>query len=258
MSRYRHLAIYRRVLATAVFAAAAVLLAEIASGWSASQASSQESYTHQRSRMVEEQIIGRGVRDRRVISALREVPRHLFVPAAVARLAYEDHPLPIGYGQTISQPYMVGFMTELLSLRPQDRVLEIGTGSGYQAAILSRLVTEVYSIEIVAALAATARERLERLGYRNVQVKTGDGYQGWPEFAPFDTIVVTAAPPEVPAALVAQLARGGRLVIPVGPTSETQNLLLIEKSRDSEQIVKRTMLPVRFVPMVKVPIVSQN
>lgn len=200
--------------------------------------------------MVDQQIAGRGVRDARVLQAMRDGPRHEFVPPAQLAQAYADTPLPIGHGQTISQPYIVGFMTELLSAGAGARVLEVGTGSGYQAAVLSRLAGQVYSIELIPELAAAARATLANLGYRNVQVRTGDGYQGWPEAAPFDAIMVTAAPEQVPEALVRQLKRGGRMVVPVGETFATQQLLLIEKSRDSDETITRTMLPVRFVPMV--------
>lgn len=201
--------------------------------------------------MVEDQIAGRGITDPRVLQAMRDVPRHRFVPSEYAQLSYDDRPLPIGYGQTISQPYMVGYMTELLHLAPQHRVLEIGTGSGYQAAILSRLAGEVYSIELLPELAQSAGARLAELGYSNIRVRAGDGYQGWPEAAPFDAIIVTAAPPEVPEELVRELKRGGRMVVPVGETSETQELLLIEKSRTSDEITTRTTIGVRFVPMVR-------
>lgn len=204
--------------------------------------------------MVRDQIIARGVHDDSVLEAMREIPRHLFVPSHLAEQAYGDQPLPIGAGQTISQPYIVALMTELLRAEPDDVVLEIGTGSGYQAAVLSRLAKQVYSIEIVPALAASAAERLARLGFRNVKVKAGDGYLGWPESAPFDAIIVTAAPPEIPSALLAQLKRGGRMVVPVGKSERSQSLMLLEKSRTSDQIVERKVIPVRFVPMVRSPI----
>jgi protein-L-isoaspartate(D-aspartate) O-methyltransferase len=201
--------------------------------------------------MVEEQIAGRGVKDARVLEVMGTIPRHLFVPPSARAEAYADRPLPIGDGQTISQPYIVAFMTELLGLGPEDTVLEIGTGSGYQAAVLGRLAREVYSIEIVPRLAQEAAARLQSMGFANVTVKAGDGYQGWPEHAPFDRIIVTAAPPEIPPALVAQLKRGGRMVLPVGRTSETQQLMVLEKSRTSDEIVGRNVIPVRFVPMVE-------
>src|SRR5712691_496035 len=169
-----------------------------------------------RERMVREQIEARGVRSPEVLAAMRAVPRHLFVPTEFRSSAYEDRPLPIGYGQTISEPAIVGLMTELLVPRRSHRLLEIGTGSGYQAAVLSGLVKQVYTIEIIEALANAARARLESLGYRNVVVRAGDGYKGWPEAAPFERIILTSAPPEVPEALVNQLRPGGRLVAPVG------------------------------------------
>lgn len=196
--------------------------------------------------MVRDQIASRGVRDARVLEALRKVPRHLFVPPPVEAYAYDDMPLLIGHGQTISQPYVVAFMTEALELKSQDRVLEIGTGSGYQAAVLAGLVREVYSIEIVDTLAKQAKERLANLGYANVQVRAGDGYRGWPEAAPFDAIVVTAAPDHIPQPLIDQLRDEGRLVLPVGRYD--QDLVRIRRTRRG--VEKETLLPVRFVPMV--------
>lgn len=198
-----------------------------------------------REEMVRRQIEARGVRDRRVLEAMRTIPRHLFVPLEMQPYAYHDSPLPIGHEQTISQPYIVGFMTEALELKPEDRVLEVGTGSGYQAAVLSVLVHEVFSIEIVGPLAAEASERLRRLGYSNVKVRAGDGYRGWPEAAPFDAIVVTAAPKQVPQPLLDQLADGGRLVIPVGAYFQT----LTRIRRTGGGFKKEQLLPVRFVPM---------
>jgi protein-L-isoaspartate(D-aspartate) O-methyltransferase len=195
--------------------------------------------------MVEEQIAARGIHDPRVLTALREVPRHEFVPAQLRPFAYDDHPLPIGHDQTISQPFIVAAMTELAELEPGDKVLEIGTGSGYQAAVLAALVRSVYSIEIVAPLAQRARQTLARLGVDNVQVRAGDGFQGWPEQAPFDAILVTAAPPQVPEPLKQQLAPGAKLVIPVG-TAE-QELRVV--TRTATGFEERTVLPVRFVPM---------
>lgn len=196
-------------------------------------------------RMVRDQIAAREVRDPRVLAAMRKIPRHLFVPPEWQSLAYTDQPLPIGHGQTISQPYIVAFMTEALELKPGDRVLEIGTGSGYQAAVLAELVREVYSIEIVERLAEEAETRLRRLGYTNVQVRAGDGYRGWPDAAPFDAIMVTAAPDHVPAPLLEQLALNGRLILPVGRFYQD----LIRIRRTSGGLKKETLLPVRFVPM---------
>jgi protein-L-isoaspartate(D-aspartate) O-methyltransferase len=198
-----------------------------------------------RERMVADQIAARGVRDPRVLAALRKVPRHLFVPEAAAGAAYDDHPLPIGHGQTISQPYIVAFMTEALGLRGGETVLEVGTGSGYQAAVLAEIAARVYSIEIVDALAAEARERLRRLGYATVEVRAGDGYAGWPEAAPFDAIMVTAAAPRIPEPLKQQLRDGGRLVLPVG--DEYQELIVV--TRRGASFEERRVLPVRFVPM---------
>lgn len=208
----------------------------------------QSEYAPLRERMVREQIESRGVRDKRVLAAMRRVPREEFVPDNVKPLAYNDHPLPIGEGQTISQPYIVAAMTEMLEVNEKHRVLEIGTGSGYQAAVLSLLVKELYSIEIVPSLAARARDTLARLAYGNVTVLHGDGYKGWPEKAPFDRILLTAAPPEVPEALVEQLARGGRLVAPVGVG--IQELVIVEKSATGK-ITRQRKFGVRFVPMVK-------
>ena len=201
-----------------------------------------------RQRMVEEQLKApdRAITNQRVLQAMATVPRHEFVPESVREMAYGDHPLPIGHGQTISQPYIVAFMTEQLQPRATDRVLEIGTGSGYQAAILSALVAEVYTIEIVEPLARRAESDLQRLGYKNVKVKAGDGYQGWPEAAPFDTIIVTCAPERIPQPLVDQLKEGGRMIIPVGASHDQQLYLLQKRGKKVEQ---RAVLPVRFVPM---------
>jgi protein-L-isoaspartate(D-aspartate) O-methyltransferase len=199
----------------------------------------------ERERMVARQIVARGVTDARVLEAMRKVERHLFVPEALRAEAYADRALPIAHGQTISQPYIVALMTELAALRPTARVLEVGTGSGYQAAVLAVLVREVYTIEIVEPLAAEARERLRRLGHANVFVRAGDGYRGWPEKAPFDAILVTAAPPEIPAPLLEQLAPGGRLVAPVG--RDRQELVVVE--RTERGLSRRAVIPVTFVPM---------
>jgi protein-L-isoaspartate(D-aspartate) O-methyltransferase len=195
--------------------------------------------------MVRTQIEARGVANPRVLEAMREVPRHLFVPESHREEAYADHPLPIGKGQTISQPYIVAVMTELLDPQPEDRVLEVGTGSGYQAAVLSRLVDVVYTIEIVPELAERARRQLAGLGYENVVVISGDGYRGLSEQAPFDGIMVTAAPEKVPEPLIKQLEPGARLVIPVG--TRYQELRVLQRSE--EGIRTRTIFPVRFVPM---------
>lgn len=196
--------------------------------------------------MVVSQIIARGVTDQRVIDVMKTTPRHLFVPADVIEYAYNDHPLPIGYGQTISQPYIVALMTELLNLTGNEKVLEIGTGSGYQAAILSQLTDSCYSIEVVKELADLSARRLDELGYNNVVVKWGDGYKGWPDQAPFDAIIITAAPEKVPEELINQLKTGGKMVVPVGMLY--QNLLVIIKTRKGYQ--QRNIIPVRFVPMV--------
>ena len=203
----------------------------------------------ERRRMVEQQLRGRDIRAPRVLDVMREVPRHLFVPESVRPRAYDDSPLPIGYGQTISQPYIVAFMTQALDVESNHRVLEIGTGSGYQAAVLSLLVDRVYTIEIVAPLAALARRTLADLGYRNVEVRTGNGYLGWPEHAPYDRIMVTAAPDEVPPALVQQLKIGGLMAIPVGTV--TQQLQILRRTPTAMETL--STLPVRFVPMTGKP-----
>jgi len=207
--------------------------------------SSPDEYQEARERMVSEQIEARGVRDTRVLATMRKVPRHLFVPPDEQAYAYGDSPLPIGHQQTISQPYVVAFMTEALELKPRDRALEIGTGSGYQAAVLAELVREVYTIEIIEPLAKEAEARLRRLGYSNVHVRVGDGYGGWPEAAPFDAIILTAAPDHVPQPLVEQLRLGGRLVLPVGRWEQD----LVRIRRTGEGLTQETLLPVRFVPM---------
>lgn len=203
-------------------------------------------FTSARKLMVEQQLLGRDITNARVLAVMGKVPRHEFVPPKFRHSAYADCPLPIGYEQTISQPYVVAFMTEKLEPAPTDRVLEVGTGSGYQAAVLGELVKEVYTIEIVAPLARRAEADLARLGYTNIHVLAGDGYQGWPEAAPFDAIMVTCAPEAVPPPLVAQLKDGGRMIIPVGPM-EQQQLVLLRKAGD--RLEKHAVLPVRFVPM---------
>jgi protein-L-isoaspartate(D-aspartate) O-methyltransferase len=217
---------------------------------------SEEQFSRAREQMVRTQIASRPafdfapvVRDPRVLGAMRKVPRHKFVPPELAARAYGDHPLPIGHGQTISQPYIVAIMTELARPQAQHRALEIGTGSGYQAAVLSELVREVYTIELLEPLGTTARDRLRDLGYANVTVRIGDGYQGWPEKAPFDLILVTAGAPFIPPALLEQLAPGGRMVIPVGAEWRDQVLKLISKDKDG-RIRSEDIMGVRFVPLV--------
>ncbi len=199
-----------------------------------------------RQHMVDTQIRAREVRGAAVLRAMARVPRHLFVPEALRAHAYEDRPLPIGHGQTISQPYIVAYMTDVLQLEPRHTVLEIGTGSGYQAAVLAEIAMRVYSIEIVPELADRARAALAQAGYRNVEVRTGNGYLGWPERAPFDRIIVTAAPPEIPKALVDQLASGGIMVAPVG--TDYQEIVVI--TRTPQGVTERRTIAVRFVPMV--------
>jgi protein-L-isoaspartate(D-aspartate) O-methyltransferase len=203
-------------------------------------------FAAERERMVRQQVAMRGVTETRLLAAMRKVRRDQFVPEAVRDLAYTDQPLPIGHDQTISQPFIVAFMTEKLQLRPTDRVLEIGTGSGYQAAILAELAREVYTIEIVAPLGERAKTTLQRLGYKNIHLKIGDGYQGWPEEAPFDAVIVTCAPEHVPRPLIDQTREGGRVIIPVGAAG-SQLLYLLEKK--AGRLQQRAVLPVRFVPM---------
>ncbi|MGD2074552.1 MAG: protein-L-isoaspartate(D-aspartate) O-methyltransferase [Gammaproteobacteria bacterium] len=214
-------------------------------------------YARERARMVDTIVehvretsdyLGRGKLDPKVIEAMSTVPRHQFVPARLRERAYDNRPLPIGHSQTISQPYIVAIMTDLLGLDPNDQVLEIGTGSGYQAAILASLVDEVYTIEIIEPLGESARQRLRRLGFDGVHVRIGDGYYGWPEHAPFDAIVVTAAASHIPPPLIEQLKPGGRMVIPVGSHFMTQQLLLVTKSEEG-QVRTRQLLPVAFVPL---------
>lgn len=214
--------------------------------------SQREGWDSQRVRMVRQQIEARGVRDPRVLEAMRTVRREQFVPESIRTYAASDSPLPIGFEQTISQPYIVAYMTEMLALDSDHRVLEIGTGSGYQTAVLATLCDHVYSIEIVPELAERSAKILQELDYRNVSVRLGDGYLGWPEHAPYDRIIVTAAPPQLPQALVDQLATQGRLVAPVGRNPDAQKIVLVTK--DARGNVRRQdQLPVRFVPMVRGP-----
>jgi protein-L-isoaspartate(D-aspartate) O-methyltransferase len=204
-----------------------------------------------RRQMVDEQMAARAIDDPRVLAAMRKVPRDRFVPAELRDSAYADTPLPIGFNQTISQPYIVAYMTEALGVEPDDIVLEIGTGSGYQAAVLGELARTVYTIEIVPELAHRAAATLKDLGYANVYVRAGDGYAGWPEHAPFDRIMVTAAPEEIPAPLIEQLAPAGRLVIPVGEQGQTQWMTIVDKT--DRGVVSRRTIPVQFVPFTRRP-----
>jgi protein-L-isoaspartate(D-aspartate) O-methyltransferase len=216
---------------------------------SPAQEAPADPYRDERQRMVEGQIKARDVTDEVVLAAMAAVPRHEFVPADQVEQAYNDHPLPIGHGQTISQPYIVALMTELIDLQPGERVLEIGTGSGYQAAILAQLTDQVYTIEIIPALAEQAQATFERLGYDEITAKQGDGYWGWEEHAPFEAIVVTAAPDHIPQPLVNQLADGGKMVIPVGPPGGYQSLWVVE--RQGEEIQRRNWGGVIFVPLTR-------
>jgi protein-L-isoaspartate(D-aspartate) O-methyltransferase len=210
----------------------------------------EKRFEESRLAMVEEQIERRGIKDKRVLAVLRKVARHKFVPLEYRRSSYRDSPLPIGLGQTISQPYIVALMTELLNLKPEHKALEIGTGSGYQAAILAELAKEVYTIEIYKALGEAARMRLEKLGYKNIQCKVDDGYFGWEKHAPFDAIIVTCAADHIPPALIKQLKPDGRMCIPVGPVAMVQRLLLVEKSEDGK-LRSKDIASVRFVPLVR-------
>lgn len=229
---------------------ACVALAAIGLAWLvgcgvSSQSEAPDGYERARAQMVETQLRARGIRDERVLRALETVPRHELVPPPLRSRAYDDGPLPIGWNQTISQPYVVAAMTEALTLAPGERVLEIGTGSGYQAAVLAELGVQVYSIELEPELAERARRDLARLGYGAVVLRQGDGYEGWPEHAPFDAIIVTAAPEVVPPALLEQLAVGGRMIVPVG--KHAQDLLLLRKT--AQGVSREVLMPVRFVPM---------
>lgn len=206
-----------------------------------------QEFNKQREQMVKWQIEARGVTDRNVLNAMRKVERHLFVPAELASYAYADQPLPVGFNQTISQPYIVAFMTEALQLEPGSKVLEVGTGSGYQAAILAELCDSVFSIEIMDELGQRARSLLRTLHYDNVFIKIGDGYQGWAEYAPYDAIIVTCAPTHIPDPLKEQLVEGGKMIIPVGETNYQELILLIKKKG---RLIQQAVLPVRFVPMV--------
>ncbi len=208
-----------------------------------------EGYARRRSSMVNEQIAARGIKDKAVLEAMRKTPRHRFVPESHRHLAYADHPLPIGHNQTISQPFIVAYMTEAVEIAANEKVLEIGTGSGYQAAVLGEVAKEVYSIEIIPELAERASQTLDELGYKNIRVKAGNGYLGWPEHAPFDAIIVTAAPDEIPSALVDQLALNGKMVIPVG--TGVQEMVII--TRTERGVVEKRTIPVRFVPMTGKP-----
>src|SRR3989304_2430462 len=210
----------------------------------------EEDYARERKKMVEQQIIARGVKDKKVLEAMGKVPRHMFVPEGYRRYSYYDQPLPIGLGQTISQPYIVALMTEMLDIDNDDTVLEIGTGSGYQAAVLSTIAKEVYTIEIIEALGLRAEESLKNLGHDNVNVKISDGSLGWPDKGLFDAIIVTAAAEKIPDPLIKQLKPGGRMVIPVNNTFYSQDLLIVEKV-DAGNIDAKKTIPVRFVPLVE-------
>lgn len=212
-----------------------------------SQATAKEK-AEERARMVQWIADAYSLTDEKVLQAMQNVPRHRFVPQTASYLAYADHPLPIGYGQTISQPFMVAYMTKMLELDPDHRVLEVGTGSGYQAAVLAELTEHVYTMEIIEPLGVAAKQRLESLGYTKVRVKLADGYYGWQEHAPFDAIIVTAAAGHIPSPLLAQLKRGGRIVIPVGPVHQVQTLILVTKDMQGK-VRTRSLMPVRFVPM---------
>lgn len=237
---------HRLAASLAVLALTGGLALAVLTAAAPASAQGPDELAERRQRMVEEQIRGRGIRQPEVLRAMAEIPRHLFVPEELREEAYEDKALPIEYGQTISQPYVVALMTELLDLSGDEKVLEIGTGSGYHSAVLSRVADEVYSIEIIESLGRRAATRLRYLGFGKVQVRIGDGYAGWPQQEPFDAIILTAAPPRLPEPLFEQLKVGGRMVVPVG--DYLQDLLLIVKNRDGTRTSKR-IAPVRFVPM---------
>ncbi|MCK4932580.1 MAG: protein-L-isoaspartate(D-aspartate) O-methyltransferase [Candidatus Aminicenantes bacterium] len=209
--------------------------------------SREKTYTEERESMVTTQIKSRGIKDTNVLEAMEKVPRHVFVPENMRKVAYNDEPLPIGNGQTISQPYIVAYMTEVLQLSIEEKVLEVGTGSGYQAAILAEIAKEVFTVEIIDGLSKNAQEVLQAEGYTNIHFRVGDGSYGWEENAPYDAIMVTAAPPEVPKALQDQLKIGGRMIVPVGDAFQELVLIVREKRR----FKKKKLLPVRFVPLVK-------
>ncbi|MCF8110241.1 MAG: protein-L-isoaspartate(D-aspartate) O-methyltransferase [Desulfobacteraceae bacterium] len=216
-------------------------------GANGSKKENELNFRQQRMEMVQQQLRARGIKDPKILAAFKKVPRHEFIPESLRKYAYQDRPLPIGEGQTISQPYIVALMTKSIEPEKTDRVLEIGTGSGYQAAILAELCEQVYTIEIIESLAESASRTLSKLSYENVHVRSGDGYKGWPEHAPFDAIVVTCAPEKIPEPLKEQLAEGGRMVIPVGRDYD-QNLVLLKKK--GGELIKEQILPVLFVPMV--------
>jgi protein-L-isoaspartate(D-aspartate) O-methyltransferase len=223
------------------------LAAILIGGFDAKLAVAEDAHSRSREGMVKNQLMAGGITDPEVLKAMSDVPRHEFVPAAVRPFAYVNGPLPIGHGQTISQPFIVAYMTQALELTKDDRVLEVGTGSGYQAAILGKVCKEVYTIEIVPELAHSSQQLLARLGFENVHVKAGDGYLGWPERAPFDAIIVTCAPDHVPEPLVSQLKEGGRLIIPIGEEGTIQQLVLLRKIEG--KVLRENKLDVRFVPM---------
>lgn len=214
-----------------------------------SKAFAQDAFVSKREQMVTTQIKARGIDDKATLNALRKTPRHLFVPEEIQDLAYEDRPLPIGYGQTISQPFIVAYMTQIIKPESNFRVLEIGTGSGYQAAVLSPIVDTVFTIEIVKELHIESKQRFDALSYQNIKVQNTDGYHGWPEKGPFDAIVVTAAAEFVPPPLIEQLKEGGRMIIPVGTPYSVQMLLLVEKKKG--KVKSKNLMPVRFVPFTR-------
>jgi len=231
-----------------IFIIAAVLSIQSACPRAYAAKLAEDYFQAQRLAMVKDQIVERGVKDHSVIEAMMAVPRHKFVSDIYLDRAYDDSPLPIGYGQTISQPYIVAYMTDILNLNKNSRVLEVGTGSGYQAAILSPIVKQVYTIEIIPELAKSAVTRLKNLGYHNIEVAIGDGYYGWNKHAPFDAIIVTAAAGHIPIPLIEQLKNNGRMVIPVGGSFLIQNLILVTKDKDGN-VTTRNLIPVRFVPL---------
>ncbi len=242
--RHRRLFLFKKA-ATLMMAALGIPMLLTVAAWAECD---KEEYSNQRQKMADRQIAGRGIRNPAVLAAMKTVPRHCFVPERQKRHAYRDGPLPIGHGQTISQPYIVAIMSELLDVKPGESVLEVGTGSGYQAAVLAAMGIDVFTIEIVAPLGERAARTLKELGYETVHTRIGDGYKGWPDQAPFDGIIVTAAPSRIPHPLIEQLAENGRMVIPVGPVRGVQQLLLLRKING--KIKRERIFDVRFVPMV--------
>jgi len=255
MDGLRHSLLRKSLVVLLAVGVGLLVVSDLSTTDGAESAEKKDAYYHRRMSMVKDDIAGTswgrtGVKDKAVLKAMRSVLRHKFVPARSAGQAYADRPLPIGYGQTISQPYIVAYMTEMLEPEKDHVAIEIGTGSGYQAAVLAKVVKQVYTIEVIPELGESAAKRLKEMDYANVEVRVGDGYHGWKEHAPFDVIIVTAAASHIPPPLIEQLKPGGRMAIPVGPPFQVQQLMLIQK-RDDGSVVKRSVMPVRFVPLTR-------